>query len=153
MKYDFEKSVGAWMNWTARALERELGRQLETHGITAQQWGVLSTLVRMGPQHQAGLATTLRMEPPTLCRMLDVMERDGWLAREDDPEDRRRKRIRLEPKAEEVWETMVQSARAVRKRATRGFSPEEVEQLRTLLSRIRANLKHPDMESSNAARS
>jgi MarR family transcriptional regulator for hemolysin len=144
IKYDFENSVGAWLSWSSRAMERELGRELAIHGITPQQWGVLSMLVRSGPQHQAALAEALRMEPPTLCRMVDNMERDGWVVRTDDPADRRRKLIRLEPRAEVVWEKMVRSARKVRERATRDFTPEEVEQLRTLLARLRNNLKHTD---------
>ena len=143
-KYDFENSVGAWLNWTSRAMERELGRELAAQEITPQQWGVLATLNHAGPQHQTALAEMLRLEPPTLCRMVDLMERDGWVAREDDPADRRRKLVRLEPQAEEVWATMVQSARSVRERATRDFTPEEVEQLKTLLARIRSNLKHSD---------
>lgn len=144
MKYEFEESVGAWLNWTARAMERELGRELGEHGISAQQWAVVSTLVRHGPRHQAALAEMLRLEPPTLCGMLDVMERDGWVIRESDPADRRRKRVKLAPRVESVWETMVRSARRVRARALRDFDPAEVEQLKRLLARVRDNLGTPE---------
>lgn len=139
-KYDFEQSVGAWVGWTSRSLERALNTELSRYGITPQQWAVIATLVRSGPISQAALARTLRVEAPTVCRMLDVMERDGWVARENDPDDRRRKRIELAPAAEEVWAAMARSARAVRETALKGFSDEERTQLQDLLARVRANL-------------
>jgi MarR family transcriptional regulator for hemolysin len=140
LTYDFDRSVGAWVVATARALERNLAGELERFGITAAQWYVLAALACHGGLHQAALAATIGIEPPTLCRTLDTMERNGWVERVEDPGDRRRKLIRPAARAKTVWRHMVTSARAVRRRATRDMSAEELATLNDLLARLRDNL-------------
>ena len=68
------------------------------------------------------------------------MERDGWIQRIPDENDRRKKLIRVTEQVEPVWAKMVQCALRVRATATEGFSEDEVDAVRTLLGRMRANL-------------
>ena len=46
-------------------------------------------LVFAGPRRVGELAEAEQVEPPTMTRLVDGMERDGYVAREADPEDRR----------------------------------------------------------------
>ena len=68
------------------------------------------------------------------------MERDGWIERVGCPDDRRRKRIRTTEKSALVWNRMAECAHRVREKATRGFHPEELQQLKSLCERLRNNL-------------
>lgn len=141
LDYDFENSVGFWVTTTANEFQRAINDELAPQGITYRQCQVLGFLALEGPLPQCKLAEHMRIEPPTLVGILDRMERDGWICREGDPGDGRRKLIRPEPAAKPVWARMVAAAKRVRKRAARGLSASEMATLKRLLSSVRQNLK------------
>lgn len=141
LRYDFPQSVGAWVVPAARALVHAMNEELAPHGVTHAQWSVLVLLARDPEVSQAELAERMGVEPPTLCRILDRMERDGWIARRPSETDRRRNRIRLEARVEPVWRQMVECARRVRARATRGLDEDALRRLRDALRTVRANLE------------
>jgi MarR family transcriptional regulator, transcriptional regulator for hemolysin len=145
LPYDFEESVGYWVTATAQAMCRALNEELAPEGVTLRQWQALAYLARRGAACQSELACDLGVEPPTLARMLQRMERDGWVRREVCASDRRRNTVRLEPRVRPVWRRMAQAARRVRRRATRGLSCDELDVLRRALETVRANLheEHP----------
>ena len=140
LKHDLEESVGCWVAQTAHAMRRALDAELAREEITFRQWEVLATVAYHGEQSQAELADHLRIEAPTLAGILARMERDGWLERYACPHDRRKKRIRITPRAETVWNRMLECCRRVRSRATEGVSDEELAQFRSVCDRIRENL-------------
>jgi len=82
----------------------------------------------------------MKIEPPTLVKILDCMERDGLVSREPSPHDRRRNVLRPQPKVKPIWSEIVACARRVRARASEGLSDEELATLKRLLSRVRENL-------------
>ena len=118
---------------------------------------ILRTL-SFGPRHGYAINQWLRdktgdaleVEEGSLYPALYRMERDGWLERHGCPDDRRRKRIRVTPKAEAVWARMAECCRRVRSQATRGVSEEELAQLKQTCERLRANLEldPPSAEAS-----
>ena len=140
LQFDFDESVGYWICTTSHALRRALDAELAREKITLRQWEVLAWLAIEGEQSQVELAERLGIEAPTLAGILTRMERDGWLERYSCPEDRRRKRLRATPKAESVWNRMVECCGRVRERATEGIGPEELALFRLTCEKIRANL-------------
>ena len=140
LQYDFEESVGYWIFSTAHALSHTLNEQLTEHGITYRQWEVLVFLAWAGAMSQSELAEQLRIEAPTLVGVLDRMERDGWIRREPDPKDGRRKIIFPTEQVEPVWAKMVDCAHDVRGRATAGLSDKTLSTVREALAHMRQNL-------------
>jgi MarR family transcriptional regulator for hemolysin len=140
LEYNFEESIGYWIYMAGRAYERAMNDELTPQGITHRQCQVLAWLSLEGPLSQVELAERMNIEPPTLVRVLDRMERDGLLAREACPGDRRRNRIRPLPKAETIWAKMVACAERVRSRATQGMTRTETATLRRLLAAVEKNL-------------
>ena len=70
-------------------LLRRLRVEDEALGISAPRLSALSVLVFAGPRRVGQLALAEQVEPPTMTRLVDGMERDGYVVREPDPEDRR----------------------------------------------------------------
>jgi MarR family transcriptional regulator for hemolysin len=140
-RYDFEQSLGYWVIPTAHAIERALNEELLPLGVTLRQWQVIACLILREDSSQAELARLLRVEAPTLKGILDRMERDGWIERRACPTDRRRNVVRLRPAVVPVWRRMAACARRVRRRALRGLSPREFEQLKRMLGTVRTNLE------------
>ena len=148
LQYDFEESVGCWVTMTAHELRRALDTELSKEKITFRQWEVLAWIALEGEPSQVELAERIGIEAPTLAGILARMERDGWLERFACPSDRRKKRIRTTLKAETVWNRMVECCHRVRERATRGFSPEELETFKQSCNRIRENLNGSGKQKS-----
>jgi MarR family transcriptional regulator, transcriptional regulator for hemolysin len=82
----------------------------------------------------------MNVEPMTLVTFLDKLESRGLVARAPDPTDRRAKIVQLAPDAEPTLEQVHGITRTIQAEALQDFRPEEVEMLRTLLKRMRANI-------------
>ena len=141
LEHDFEESLGYWTYMTSNALEKAMNEELAAHGITYQQWQVLAWLsLEGGELTQSTLVERLKIEPPTLAGILDRMERDGWVQRATDPDDRRKKIVRPTPAVEPVWKRMVACAKQVRARAFRGLTAGTVRRTREVLATVLRNL-------------
>lgn len=138
-EYDFENSIGYWICGASRMIHRAMNQELAPRGITYRQAQILSTLVREGAVTQVALAEWMGIEPPTVVRILDRMERDGWISRVANPNDRREKLVRIESKASRAWEQVVAVFLKLRAVAERGLSKQELQALRGLLEKIEGN--------------
>src|SRR5436189_2759614 len=128
----------------SRAFERALNEELAPHGITLRQSQVLGWLALEKELTQSQLADRLRIEPPTLVRILDRMEEAGWVERHAAADDRRKKLIRPTRRVKPVWERMLGCIRSVRARATQGIAPEDLKKARSVLTAMRQNLETAD---------
>lgn len=144
LEHDFEESLGYWAYMTSNALEKAMNEELASHGITYSQWQVLAWIALEGGQlAQSELGDRLKIEPPTLAGILERMERAGWVCRETDPNDRRKKIVRPTCSVEPVWKRMVTCLKRVRARAFDGLSLEQVRQARSVLAKVLSNLNSP----------
>lgn len=133
-------SLGFHCNLTFRAFARALDEALEGAGVSSAQCVALAHLVAAGPLVQSQLAERLMVAPPTAARLVDRMERDGWIVRRPDPSDRRIKQVELTPAARTVWGEVSQTVRGILDRAYRGIQGEELEAAKRVLARVRDNL-------------
>jgi MarR family transcriptional regulator, transcriptional regulator for hemolysin len=76
----------------------------------------------------------------TLVTFLDRLESRGLVVRESDPTDRRAKIVQLAADAQSTLEQVLGITRKVQDGALQDFDPDEVQMLRTLLKRMRANI-------------
>ncbi len=137
---EFEKGVGYWVLSAANLLERAANDELAPHGITFRQVQVLGTLACVGEMSQTELADRIQVEPSTVVRIVDRMERDGWIERFPSPTDRRVKLLRTTDKVEPVWQTIQEAGLRIRQRITTGLSERQVSQLMKSLETMCANL-------------
>ena len=137
---EFEESLGYWIFTASYAIETALNEELAPLGITHRQVQILGALAAHGEASQTELAETLRIEPSGVVRLLDRMERAGWIRRESDPADRRKKIIRPTEKAEPLWKQIKARGMRAKDRGLRGISPEQVAATREVLKQIRQNL-------------
>lgn len=150
LQYDFDQSIGYWVTLAAHAIHRALDEELAPQGITFRQSQVLAWLALEGELCQVDLAAKLMIEPPTLVKVLDRMERDNWITRTSCLSDRRKKMIRPNQKAGDVWSKIVDGALRVRRQALTGISEEELHTLIRLLRQVLVNLGAtiPDLAAS-----
>jgi len=85
------------------------------------------------PSSQIDIAKRLRIEGPTMTRMLDTLEADGLVERLPDPADRRTKQLRLTAAGEKVLEEIFAIADELRERLLEGVAPETMDELNKFL--------------------
>jgi DNA-binding MarR family transcriptional regulator len=83
------EAVADRLHSAAIHLLRRLRVEDEALGISAPRLSALSVLVFGGPRRVGALAEAEQVEPPTMTRLVDGMERDGYVARAPDPGDGR----------------------------------------------------------------
>lgn len=75
-------------------LGRHVGARADLRDIG---FGCFDWLSRNGPTGPTALARGVGVHPATMTGILDRLERDGWIARERDPDDRRAVLVRALP--------------------------------------------------------
>jgi DNA-binding MarR family transcriptional regulator len=76
---------------------RRARRQDELMGLPPGQASALSVLVFGGPHTLSALARIEQVQPPTMSRMIDALERAGYVLRKHTDDDRRK--VSIEPTA------------------------------------------------------
>jgi DNA-binding MarR family transcriptional regulator len=110
--------------------------ELADTGVAAPGLGVLMRLLELDAPTQTELARRQRVEPPSMCRMIDRLERNGLVARAADPADRRASRIRLTPAGREVAERGAVVVADIDARVLGDLSDDERRLLSDLLARV-----------------
>ncbi|MBT6592506.1 MAG: MarR family transcriptional regulator, partial [Porticoccaceae bacterium] len=96
---------------------------------------------------QKRLADIIGVTAITMTGLVDRLERNDWVERRQDPQDRRAKRVFLTDKVEPLIEKIKLVGIEVRESALKGISASERQQLTDLLSRMRANLCAQDADT------
>jgi MarR family transcriptional regulator, organic hydroperoxide resistance regulator len=95
--------IGRLLTAAARMLEHAFDADVAELGITHAGFRVLDTLAD-GPLPQSLLALRCQVQAQTLSRIIDGLERDGYVARHRDDKDRRRVLVHQTPAGEALLE-------------------------------------------------
>jgi MarR family transcriptional regulator for hemolysin len=135
------ESMGYHCNLTVRAFLGAWEGKLKGTGVSQAQLVALAQLVGSEPLSQTELVKRLSITAATGVRLVDRMERDGWVTRQPDPSDGRVKLVVPTQCAVDLWEKLSRAGRKVLDQAYRGISSEELESVKRILAKIRNNLK------------
>lgn len=119
-----------------RSLAAHYERSLEPFGLTPARAFVLETLCAHGSMRFKDLAETVALEGATLSGILDRLERDGWVRREADPDDRRSLFVCLTPKGEESLPGILHAENTAESTLTSHFTALEVQAFAEMLDAI-----------------
>ncbi|HRW49951.1 MAG: MarR family transcriptional regulator, partial [Caldilineaceae bacterium] len=123
-------------------LHRErAGTILEAVGLFRGQPPVLMRLHEADGQTQGDLAARLRVAPATMTKMIQRMERAGFVQRRPDAADQRISRVYLTDAGRAVRAEMMGALGTLEAETFAGLDNEERAQLRGFLERLRANLR------------
>ncbi|MDI7278029.1 MAG: MarR family transcriptional regulator [Anaerolineae bacterium] len=113
---------------------------LEKTGLHRGQPPVLRALWEQEGLTHTELAERLQVTPATMTRMLQRMERAGFVERRPDPADQRLSRVYLTGAGRAVRAAVHEVVCTMEAETLAGFSPEERALLQRLLLAIRDNL-------------
>lgn len=89
---------------------------------------------------QTELATRLKLTPPTVTKMLQRMEKSGFIQRKPDPDDQRVSRVYLTGAGRDVQQKVETVFTTLEVEGFANLTPEERDVLRRLLLQVRQNL-------------
>ena len=141
---DLSRNFGFILHDVARLLRMTYDRRMKTLGLTRSQWWVLTHLYRNDGVTQSELADILEIEKPTLGRLLDRLETNGWVQRKEHSEDRRAKRVFLTDEVAPALKAMRAAAAEMRRDALAGLTSEAQQQFVDTLITVKANLGDAD---------
>ncbi|GAB3515510.1 MarR family transcriptional regulator [Pseudoxanthomonas daejeonensis] len=145
-KTDPRESLGYQVADLHRLFGRVFDRRVAHLELTRVQWRALKHLGHAEGVTQVELADRLDMEPIALGRVIDRLQKAGFVERRADPADRRVWRLYLLPQSAQVMGPVETVAHALRKEAMAGISTEELANTLSVLDRVRENLTRLDRE-------
>jgi homoprotocatechuate degradation regulator HpaR len=105
-------------------------------GITEQQWRVLRVVYEAGTIDASTLAASACLLPPSLTRMLKLLDEKKWLAVSRDEADGRRIVISSTPEGRAFVDAFAPKAAEVYSKLVSAFGAEKVAQLVDLLNEL-----------------
>ncbi len=135
------ESIGFLLYKSARLCVNAFANRLEKAGldISVEQWRLLIPLSRYPGISQRKLAELASQEKTGVSRLLSGLESKGYVRREDDPEDRRVKRLFATEKGLDLLDRTVDLAHANNASVAEGIDPEEFAVCKKVLLQIILN--------------
>ena len=137
---DPELNFGFLIHDVSRMMRNWFDARAQHLGLTRAQWRVLIQLSAREGASQRELAEILEIDTVSLGRHIDRLERDEWLERRPDPNDRRVWRLHLTPAARPTLDEMEALAVELQDSALDGLDDTERAALNSALTRIKANV-------------
>ena len=128
---------------TAKKMKQAFQRFLKEidAGITADQWVVLDTLRKENGLSQFEIAEIVFKDPPTLTRIIDLLCKKGLTRRIAHPDDRRRMKVCLTEKGEQLMQELRPQVKAFRKEGWNNLSADDLQQLKRILNTVYTNFE------------
>jgi DNA-binding MarR family transcriptional regulator len=142
--------MGSVLSLMRGALDEELNPHCE---VTGAQWVMLMLLSRGKCTTAREMARRLDYDSGSMTRMLDRLETKGLIKRVRDGQDRRVIRLELSDEGQKLAPRLPLIGVTVLNQFLRGFSVEEVEQLKSFLRRMIANAARDETTETNGGRS
>jgi DNA-binding MarR family transcriptional regulator len=122
-------------------VSRSFNRRVKEMGLTRSQWMVLYWLYSDGVQSQTELAEKLSIAKQPLGKVIDRLEQDGWLVRNQNPEDKRQKLVSVTNKIQPFIKPLSEVVDGIDKLALISLPANDQISLMEDLLQIRAHLK------------
>lgn len=137
--YSPEESIGFLLSRVKNVMVGSLDHDLQGLDLTGAQWSVLMRIANGCGRTAADLCRDGSYDTGSMTRMLDRLEEKGFIRRERSTEDRRVVQLALSEQGQALYPELLARGAAMLNRHLKGFTPEEVQTLKTLLRRMLAN--------------
>lgn len=122
-----KKQVGYYLERTTRQVKLAFNQAFIGAGIdlTPEQWVLLDSLLSKNGVSQTELASKSYKNAPTVSRIIDVLERKGYVERQRFENDRRRYKIFLTSLGRDTAERALPIAVDLREQGWKGLSDDQ----------------------------
>lgn len=110
--------------------------ELAEQEVTPVQFAILNALIATPGEDQVTLAGRVAFDAATSGSVIGRLEARGWVRREGDPRDKRRKLLWVTPAGEQAVRDMMQGVRQVQSRLVAPLDAAEQVELVRLLAKL-----------------
>lgn len=135
-----EAPIGRVLWEAVNQIHRTFDDALARAGGSRSAWFILLALKERPTANQREIAADVGIQEATLTHHLAAMERDGLVARRRDPENRRVHLIELTRDGEDAFLRLRDAAVEFDRCLRSGVPDAEIDQMRTTLNKLLANL-------------
>ncbi|OAJ60598.1 MarR family transcriptional regulator [Paraburkholderia ginsengiterrae] len=136
---DLESSLGYYLTKARNVLVERTDRAVKPLGLTTQQIGVILMLSSRRASTPFELSRAMSYDSGSMTRLLDRLEKKGFIVRTRSDTDRRMVKLELTPQGHEAAQLLPGLGAEVLNEQLRGFSVAEHATLIDLLGRFIAN--------------
>jgi len=142
-----EQALGFNIYRTGLLYRRELIKALADYDLTPEQWQTLVAMwTNKGPCSQVEIVQLTLRDKHTVSRMIDRMEKNGWLSRRLHPQDKRVTLIEPTAKANRSREKIISTLYKHFDPINGVLTKSEHASLLSLLKKLRAHLEDQPLE-------
>lgn len=124
---------------SAKIFAEALERRLKPYNITRSQWIAMYYICKSETITQRELAEKMSVKEPTIGRLLQKMESDGYLYRSSINIDKRVKQLKLTEKGAQICEALLPVAEKFKNDTIAGVSQEDLQTLKDALNTMVEN--------------
>jgi len=139
--FELDRHVFFWLTQVIGARDRELAQGLKDFGLRVPEWRALAAMYARKHCTMSELADLATIDRTTLTRTVDRMQDSGWLERLADEEDMRVTRLALTATGRKMFERIWPEVQRLNELALEGLPKSDIQALRRILERMRANLE------------
>ncbi len=143
MKQDIETLIAFQIDKTNKLIKLSSQREFDKSGlgITVEQWILLKIIEESEQISQKELADKSLRDPASITRTLDILSKNGFIIREQIPENRRQYNIILTSTGKKFVSKHLGMVKELRSKMTSSFSKNELASLSTMLEKIQHNME------------
>jgi len=120
-------------------------------GLTGAKWKIIVILSMKEGITQKHIADMAFVEAPTLVPVIDKMEKEGYLTRQSDPNDRRNNLIFMTKKSKEIVDPMIDCILEIRNMGLNKISKRDMETAKKVLEQIIVNTEEFILQKGESA--
>jgi DNA-binding MarR family transcriptional regulator len=140
-------TIGYLIADLSRLYGRVFDRRAAHLGLTRVQWRALKRIHQAEGITQTALADLMDMEPIAVGRVIDRLQKAGFVERRSDPNDRRVWRLHLSSQSTQIMDAIEQVSAGVREDSVAAVDPDQLQIALKVLSQIRETLSQLDRAS------
>ena len=137
---DFQRGPGFLLTESARLLRKLIDRRLQPLGLSRAQWSILAILSNQEGLSQSQISAKLEIEKSTAGRLIDQVERSGWIERRPIAGDRRAWGIHLTDQARQLLAQVETVILRSRTEMLQGLRAEQQQHLSEILQIVKSSL-------------
>jgi len=111
------------------------------YNITPEQWTLLNQLASVAASNQVELARLINKDQANVTRILDQLERKGWVERKANPVDRRSFLVSITAAGAALCEQLRPVEREISAAVLEGMSLEQAVALKQSLQQVSENIR------------
>jgi DNA-binding MarR family transcriptional regulator len=136
--FKLDESLGYVVAKTNWYMKTYFGKLIKDHNlnITTEQWAVLNAIHSRPGRSQTEIAEISLKDKTNVTRILDILEKNGYIIRNQAKNDRRAYIINLTENGESVLKQLIAIANIANKNYINSLQNDEINSLITILKKI-----------------